>query len=63
MKTKPEPVIINHPPPKMWTPSQLEAWEIDLTTGAPILTFEKCSVIQDKQAYLVMQLLCKHYDR
>jgi len=36
---------------------QPEGWEIDLTTGTPILTFEKCSVIQDAQADLVMRLL------
>lgn len=34
-----------------------KGWEIDLSTGTPILMFEKCSVIQDEQAYLVMRLL------
>jgi len=34
-----------------------KGWEIDMTTGTPILMFEKCSVIQDEQAYMLMKLL------
>lgn len=32
-------------------------WAIDTSTGTPILTYEACSVIQDEQAHLVMDLL------
>lgn len=34
-----------------------KGWEIDHSTPSPILTYEKCSVIQDAQAYYVMRLL------
>ncbi len=32
-------------------------WEIDHTTQNPILTYEKCSVIQDEQAHYLMRLI------
>ena len=34
-----------------------KGWAIDYSTGSPILTYEACSVIQDEQAHLVMDLL------
>lgn len=34
-------------------------WEIDLSTGTPILVYEKCSVIQDEQAYQVLDALTR----
>ena len=36
-----------------------QGWEIDISTGTPILMFEKCSVIQDEQAYMMMGALTK----
>lgn len=32
-------------------------WEIDHSTPSPILTYEKCSVIQDDQAYYALRLI------
>lgn len=32
-------------------------WEIDHSTDSPILTYEKCSVIQDEQAFYVLDLV------
>lgn len=32
-------------------------WEIDRSTGSPILVYEKCSVIQDEQAFYLMSLI------
>lgn len=32
-------------------------WEIDQSTPNPILTYEKCSVIQDEQAFYVLRLI------
>lgn len=30
-------------------------WEIDTSTGTPILVYEKCSVIQDEQAHQALR--------
>jgi len=36
---------------------EVAKWEIDYSSGSPILTYEKCSVIQDDQAHYIMHLL------
>lgn len=35
----------------------LKDWEIDVSTGTKILTYKKCSVIEDEQAELMIALL------
>lgn len=37
--------------------TRLSDWEIDKSTDVPILTYKKCSVIQDEQAFLIMKAL------
>lgn len=34
-----------------------QKWEIDLSAGRPILTFEKCSVIEGEQAEYILELI------
>lgn len=41
-------------------PATPPGWEIDMSTGTPILMFEKCSVIQDEQAHFVFRLISEH---
>lgn len=36
---------------------QVGEWAIDNSTPSPILTYENCSVIQDEQAYYVLDLV------
>lgn len=40
-------------------PSAVGDWCIDTSTPSPILTYQKCSVIQDEQASYVMHLIAK----
>jgi len=41
-----------------WGPSgEPGDWSIDTSTPSPILTYQKCSVIQDEQAYYVLDLI------
>lgn len=43
--------LLRHPAaPVVEGLGNLEDWEIDLSAGRPILTYSKCSVIQDEQA-------------
>jgi len=35
----------------------VDKWAIDNSTPSPILTYENCSVIQDEQAYYVLDLV------
>jgi hypothetical protein len=34
-------------------------WEIDTSTGTPILTYKKCSVLESEVADFLMQLICR----
>lgn len=45
------------PAPRMSGDTAPAGWEIDHSTDSPILTYEKCSVIQDEQAHYVMSLI------
>lgn len=35
----------------------VDKWAVDNSTPSPILTYENCSVIQDEQAYYVLDLV------
>jgi hypothetical protein len=43
--------------PAQVTEAPVGEWAIDRSTDSPILTYEKCSVIQDEQAFYVLSLI------